>query len=228
MDRRVKGKIDRLPESVKAAVDRLLIEGETYENIQTFLEKKGFSVGLSSVGRYAVRQRKIRETAVQARFLVEEIQAAGLDLDRAMETIAGQRLLELVTNLDAEESDELAGALPALLRIRSQALRQKELEIKAAELAGRTAAEAGPAPKITRKIETPADAVAALFEAIELKMNKMLSSPAELSHAAAKDVRACLFLADELKARYAGQAAEKGLSDDKAEEIRAKVLGVKG
>jgi len=51
--RRKHGRIrDELPPEIREQVDRLLIEGATYEEVREFLTRRGIEIGRSSIGRY--------------------------------------------------------------------------------------------------------------------------------------------------------------------------------
>lgn len=92
------------------------------------------------------------------------------------------------------------------------------------------ALDTAPVPP-AREIKTPAEAVAALQEALEARLAAMLSRPGEISLASLRDIQKTFALIDEMKERYMPDgkpAAGKGLSDEAAEEIRRKILGIKG
>ena len=46
------GKIDRLPVPLKKGVESRLLQGETYENIASYLKEQGEDIHLSSAGTY--------------------------------------------------------------------------------------------------------------------------------------------------------------------------------
>ena len=81
-----------------------------------------------------------------------------------------------------------------------------------------------PSPsEITREIRTPEQAITALQEAAEARLNLLLSRPGELSLAALKDVQKVLTLIDELKSKYAPQEAGRAktdLDDETKQRIR--------
>jgi len=80
-----------------------------------------------------------------------------------------------------------------------------------------------------REIRTAQDAVGALQEAVELKINVMLSRPGSISLAAIRDMKKALELIDQISAKYKdkpGVAAQEGLSDETVEEIKRRILGV--
>lgn len=84
------------------------------------------------------------------------------------------------------------------------------------------------APEIVREINTAADAVDALQEAVELKLNKMLSSPDAINLQGVKDIKGALDMIEDMKKRYKADSKDKskGLSDEGAAEIRRKILGL--
>lgn len=80
-----------------------------------------------------------------------------------------------------------------------------------------------------REIKTPEDAVGALQEALERKLNMMLSQPGEISFKAMKDMKGAMALMDEIRAKYANKPETtklKALDEDQAKFWREKVLGV--
>jgi sulfur transfer complex TusBCD TusB component (DsrH family) len=94
---------------------------------------------------------------------------------------------------------------------------------------GSPVSDAVPAPGQLREIVTPQDAIGALQEAVQYKINLLLSNPESLNLAAIKDMKQAFALIDDLKARYKpdDKGKGKGLSDEAAEEIRRKILGIK-
>ena len=86
-----------------------------------------------------------------------------------------------------------------------------------------------PPPLAAREIKTPQDAVNILSEVVELRLNGMVTQPEMLTLAGIKDLKQCLELIENLKAKYqpdeaTGQAP--GLSDEAANEIRRQILGI--
>lgn len=88
----------------------------------------------------------------------------------------------------------------------------------------------GGRPGISRGIKTPQEAVQALQESVDLHISRLLTYPESLTLAAIKDAKKALELVDELKARYAAEQRPdqaRGLSEEKAAEIRRKIMGLK-
>jgi hypothetical protein len=82
-----------------------------------------------------------------------------------------------------------------------------------------------------RKITTPEEALVALREAIEKKLNVMLSTPDTVSPKFVDDMLKALGNVDKLQARYApdtgdDKAKKGGFTDDSADDIRRSLLGM--
>lgn len=87
------------------------------------------------------------------------------------------------------------------------------------------------APEKLKDINTPADAIDALKEVVNLKLNKMLAQPDSLQLSQVKDLKQTMELIDQMTAKYAPEAenqnkVEGGLSDEAVEMIRRQILGV--
>jgi len=84
-----------------------------------------------------------------------------------------------------------------------------------------------PATGIRRDIQTPEDAINALEEAIQNKINTLLSQPGALTLSGIKDMQKALDLVEQMKAKYARPDERKrGLSDETVEDIRRRILGI--
>ena len=80
----------------------------------------------------------------------------------------------------------------------------------------------------TRDIKTPQDAVETLQEAIELKINRMLSQPEALDLSAVKDIKKALELIEDFKTRYEPEKPEgkkKSIDPETLKKIREEVYG---
>jgi len=80
-----------------------------------------------------------------------------------------------------------------------------------------------------RKIETPQEAIEALREALERKINLMLSRPEALDFKDARRAYDLIAKLEDLKGRYAGKAEEtsrRGLTDETVDDIRRRILGI--
>ena len=79
-----------------------------------------------------------------------------------------------------------------------------------------------------REISTPEDAINALQEAVEKKINLMLTKPSDLSLAGIKDMKKAFELIDEMKKRYRVEPEEKdakqGLTKENLKKIEEEIL----
>lgn len=106
--------------------------------------------------------------------------------------------------------------------------------IEKAVTSGKKSAQPVPVSSLgkLKNINTPADAVDALQEVVELKLNKMLAQPDILQLSQVKELKQTMELIDQMKAKYTPDAVddsvvEGGLSDEAADMIRQQILGVK-
>lgn len=136
-------------------------------------------------------------------------------------TIKGRKyaLEQLLTAADAKEAASMAFAVSSL---ESLALKQQELAAS-----GKIPSAA---PLARRKIGNRAEAIAALREAVERKLNLALADSEKITFTAVQDIKRCLDLMAELEASLpkeneAEETRRRGLSQNMAESIY-KALGV--
>jgi len=77
-----------------------------------------------------------------------------------------------------------------------------------------------------REIKTREDAVAALSEAIEIRLNQLLSLPEQLDFKALKDLRQAIELVEEMKPDKDGKIRKQGLTPEMADQFRKQILGI--
>ena len=107
----------------------------------------------------------------------------------------------------------------AVAKLEELALKQAQAERE------RKAGQAAAAKPQMREIHTPADAAAALKEAVELKLSRLLASPEDVDLKAVKDVKEALAMIETMQAGKSKPKKSGGLSAAQAEEIRRKILG---
>lgn len=90
--------------------------------------------------------------------------------------------------------------------------KMEEMALKATELADKRAEALPATAPPMREIATEADAVAALEEAVGLRLNTMLASPDKVTLAALREVKQVLDLLKDMRAA-AGAAAKNGAAD---------------
>ena len=96
--RRKRGRIrNELAPEIREQVDRLLIEGATYEKVREFLARRGIEIGRSSIGRYGKdflnAYGRLRVVEDKSRALVSET-GDGLVLEEAASKIFAQMVIE--------------------------------------------------------------------------------------------------------------------------------------
>jgi len=98
-NRRVHSRVtDELPPEVRRAMDTLLIEGATYDEIKDFLNRKGHDISRSGIGRYGkdffanCRELKIIED--KSRTLVSDAGGDVMVLEEAAAKIFVKKILE--------------------------------------------------------------------------------------------------------------------------------------
>lgn len=111
---------DDLPEEVRKEVDALLVQGAaTYDEIKDYLEKKGFDISRSAIGRYGkdflAAYQRLRIIEDKARTLVSEA-GDGMVLEEAVSKTFSQMLLELLHSgkLDLKKAPKIIGEFARL------------------------------------------------------------------------------------------------------------------
>ena len=142
--RRKHGRIrDELPPDVRAQVDRLLIEGATYDDVKAFLARAGFEIGRSSIGRYGKEflsaYGRLRVVEDKSRALVSEA-GDGLVLEEAAAKIFAQMIIE------AQLSGELdIKALPRIIsdfaKLQSSSAMRERMKMEVRDKANAVAEE---------------------------------------------------------------------------------------
>jgi len=192
-------------ELVEKAEQLYCVEGHTFEQVATLT-----GVAVSTLKRWSDRygwqesKEKIRKALGSIRTNTIMLRA---------------RLIEnCLTTLSAQDAFAVASL--------------EGTAMKAAELAAKGQA-ASPAPEQLREIKTDEDAVAALEEAVQIKLNTLLTNPGTVSLAAVKEIKSAQDfvrgLRDDLNRKQAAGTtqAKKGLSLEAANELRRELLGMK-
>jgi len=194
-------------ETIEATEELYILDGLTFEQVAG---RTGVSV--SQLKRWSSdsdptwpdRRREYRQAQTSVR--------RGVMLAKA----------KLIESVIATEDPQKAYAFGALVSS------GKLVEQEARERSG-AASMGDPAQPAGREIRTPQDAVEALREAVQIKLNSMLTRPGELSFAAIKDTKAALEMIEQLQGKYKPEdepARKGGLSDEAAEAIRRQILGL--
>ena len=100
----------------------------------------------------------------------------------------------------------------------------EELALKQAEAERQGRLQETQAAETRREINTPADAAAALKEAIEIKLGRLLASPQDVDMKAIREIKEALDFIKSLEPA-AGKNTGKGLTAETVEAFRNKLLG---
>lgn len=129
------GKIDNLPENVKSEVEKLLVEGKTYEDIAGFLKNKGYDIHFSSVGRYGRkflnRFESVRVAKEFARLLAEDnVDRPATELHEANNLLASQLIMEAMID-DEMEPGERAKIARSIASLQNAQVSNEKLKLRA-------------------------------------------------------------------------------------------------
>lgn len=132
------GKIDRLPDHLRDAVNQMLPHC-TYKQIVTFLKDNGHELSQMAVHRYAAKYLAsveiLRMSQENFKLLAEEVDKhPGLDFSEVGLRIAGQHMLNALTSIQSErledvDPDKIVKNLTALTRAVSYK-RKTDMELK--------------------------------------------------------------------------------------------------
>jgi len=189
------------PEAVWEAQELYCVVRQTYEQVA---EETGVSA--STLKRWGKNHKwaEKRENLAQA------------EADLRADTILARSamLKKLIKNQDAQTGFAVS-ALETLAMKQADAARAQKLMSAAAQ-------------NELRPIRTREDVVAGLEEAIELKLNMLLQSPEDMDFKAAQDIQKAMAFVETLKPKGKEEKTQaKGVSLKTANDIRAKILGVK-
>lgn len=117
------GKIDSLPAALRSEVENRLLNGDTYEEISSYLAEQGEEVHLSSVGRYGKKFLKrfesVRVAKEFAKLLAEDsTDRPSTELHEANNLLASQLIMEAMVSEDMEAADraKIASSIASLQR----------------------------------------------------------------------------------------------------------------
>lgn len=134
------GKIDRLPEELRRAVENKLLEGFTYAEISEYLKKMGQDVHLSSVARYGrpflAKFESVRMAKEFAQCLAEDNpERPTTELHEANNALISQMIMETLVSdeITAEGKAKMAKSIATLQRAQ---VSNEKLKIDSRKAAG--------------------------------------------------------------------------------------------
>ena len=112
-NRRAVGKIDRLPPNLKDTVDQMLVSGQTYREIVTYLATNGETLSQAAVSRYAQRflasAQQLRIAQENFRMILTETDRyPDLDPAEAILRLATQKIFDAIAALDESQMEDIS------------------------------------------------------------------------------------------------------------------------
>lgn len=129
-------KVAKLPDELRAAVDRQIMAGATYQQITGYLNEMGTKVSLSSVGRYGQkfmsRMETLRLAREQAKIVVESAKDdPALELVEAANQMAVQVILERLIDMEDIKEAKSTDVMKALALLERSATNRERLKLEA-------------------------------------------------------------------------------------------------
>ena len=111
-NRRAVGKIDKLPPDLKDTVDQMLISGQTYREIVSYLADNGEPLSQAAVSRYAQRflagVQQLRIANENFRMIMAEMeQYPDLDHSEALLRLTTQKVFDAIASLGENQMDDI-------------------------------------------------------------------------------------------------------------------------
>lgn len=148
----------RIPSETRRQLNRLLVEGRTYDEISAWAETEGLDLSRSAIGRYGAKFREIYRQVLQfdeqAEALVTEAGGDGMVMDEAVSRLIMRQLMSaMLDGQDILENPALMNAFANLQKANLQRERFKtafrEAAVKAVErVAGETRMDADALKKV--------------------------------------------------------------------------------
>lgn len=113
MSRRANGKIDKLQPELKDTVDQMLISGQSYREIVSYLAENDVEISQTSVSRYAARflasAQQLRIAQENFRMILTETERyPDLDPAEALLRISSQKVLDALSQLDEDNFKDVS------------------------------------------------------------------------------------------------------------------------
>ncbi|MGE4263295.1 hypothetical protein [Humidesulfovibrio sp.] len=146
----------------------------------------------------------------------DEIAQAEMDI-RADFILARSRMLKALMDTKDAQVGFAVASLEGLAMKQAEAIRQGRQNENAAAIAAQP----------LREIRTEADAVAALEEALNIRMGRILANPSLVDLKTVRELQQAMALVQGMRKGAAkGEARKKGLTPATAEAVRRQILGV--
>lgn len=133
--KRSHSKVAKLPEEIRAAVDRKIMAGVEYQEIADYINAMGTEVSRSSVNRYGQRfmdkMERLRMAREQARIVVETAKdGPALEMVEAANQMAVQVILERLIDMGDIKEAKSTEVLKALALLERSAVQREKLMLE--------------------------------------------------------------------------------------------------
>lgn len=138
--KRSHSKIAKLPDEIRQAVDRKIMEGVEYQEIADYINAMGSQVSRSSVNRYGqkfmAKMEKLRLAREQAKIVVENAKdGPALETVEAANQMAVQVILERLIEMEDIKEAKSTDVLKALALLERSATMREKLKLEARQKA---------------------------------------------------------------------------------------------
>ena len=152
-NRRGHSKVSKLPDEIRAAVDRQIMAGVEYQEIADYINAMGTQVSRSSVNRYGqkfmVKMERLRLAREQAKIVVESAKdEPALEMVEATSLMAVQVIMERLIEMDDLKDAKSTEVIKALALLERSATNRERLKLDARRKAD----------EVVKNIETAATA----------------------------------------------------------------------
>ena len=193
-------------EEERAAARELYIaEGLTFDEVA---ERTG--INATTIKKWSTEEGGWRRRRADLRANLEDIQQLTVRLRKKL-------LLAALKSLEGDNAEIDPQKMFAVSAIEGATAKLIKADLEAPEV------------PIEWEIKTPADAVAALEQAVERQVNRFLTEPGAISLKGIREMKDALDLVTDMKSKWAAEqksGTQKGLSNEAAEVIRKKILGM--
>lgn len=134
--KRSHSKVAKLPDEIRTAVDRKIMEGVEYQEIADYINSMGTTVSRSSVNRYGqkfiAKMERLRLAREQAKIVVEGAKdGPALETVEAANQMAVQIILERLIEMDDIKEAKSTDVLKALALLERSATNRERLKLEA-------------------------------------------------------------------------------------------------
>ena len=133
--KRSHSKVAKLPDEIRAAVDRQIMAGVEYQEIADFINTMGTQVSRSSVNRYGqkfmAKMETLRLVREQAKLVVESAKdGPALEMVEAANQMAVQVILERLIEMDDLKEAKSTDVMKALALLERSATNRERLKLE--------------------------------------------------------------------------------------------------